>query len=447
MTLIFVVMFTIIFIALSGLTDRQFKQGVLQSQDELAFQIAEAGLNYGRWRLAHDGADFTNEVREVEDQFAGVAGSFEVSFEQQPGSTLVMITSTGTTSNQPAREATVKARYGIPSLARYALVTNSDVFYASQVSGEVHANGGVRMDGTSDSVVSSAKETYICQPHHGCNYEEKPGVWGSGEIAELWEYPKPPVDYSAIALDLLAIKDAAEDLDTYYGPLPGNSGVGYHITFNSNNTYSIYRVKTLQPAVYSWFEEDGSDWVLVSHDINTQQHIETKAVPSNGVIFVEDTLWIDGAIRDRVTVAAGAFPDSPSTNVDIILNGNITYGGVRDGSRALGVVAQRHVLIPWSGAPNVMTIEGAFLAQKGRFGRRRYNPCCGGNAHNVKSTLNIYGMIGSNLNPATAWTSSGTVISGFQNRNTVYDNNMIYGPPPYFPTSGQYEFISWEQVE
>ncbi|MEX0649372.1 MAG: hypothetical protein WD200_00030 [Candidatus Andersenbacteria bacterium] len=447
MTLIFVVMFTTIFIALAGLTDRQFKQGVHQSKDELAFQVAEAGLNYARWRLAHDGSDFTSETREVEDQFSGVIGSYEVAFEKQPSSTIVLITSTGQTTEQPNRSATLRARYGIPSLAKYAFVTNDDAYFTSTIQGQIHSNGGVRMDGSSDSIVSSAKEIYTCKPHHGCNYLEKPGVWGTGQIAELWEYPVPPVDYNALALDLLAMRDAAEITDTYYEPLPGNSGHGYHIKFNSNNTYSIYRVKTLGQNVYSWFEEDGCCWVWTSHDINTQQLIETKAVPSNGVIFVEDTVWIDGEIRDRVTVAAGVFPDNPSTNVDVILNGNITYGGVRDGSRSLGVIAQRHVLIPWSGAPNIMTVEGAFVAQKGRVGRRRYDPCCGGSTHNVKAELRVYGMFASNLIPVTAWSSGGSVISGFQTRSTVYDPNLIYAPPPYFPTTGQYEFISWEQVE
>jgi hypothetical protein len=432
----------VIFTGLVGMVSRTYQQAVVQSHDELAFQVAEAGLNFGRWRLAHDADDLEAETRNVSDQFAGVLGTYDVSFEQQPGSTVVVITSVGRTASLPAREVTLRARYGSPSLARYAFLTNGDVWYGGQISGLVHANGGIRMDGQSDSLMTSAQEEYICQPHHGCNFQERPGVWGSGEIEELWEFPVSPVDYNAVTLTLLDMQDAAETTDTYYDP----SGVfGYNIVFNSNNTYSIYQVTSLQPNVWSYFAETG--WQFTSHDVATQTLVETKAVPSNGVIYTADRVWVSGDIRDRVTVAAGVFPDNPSTNVDIIINGSISYGGVRDGTRVFGAAAQRHVLIPYSAAPSTLTLDGAFIAQKGRFGRRYYQNCCGTQAHALKTSLQRYGMIASSLVPVTAWLSGGNVVSGYQSGQSSYDPNLLYQPPPFFPASGQPEFISWEQVE
>ena len=442
MTLVLVAMFLVIFTGLTGVVSRSYHQAVIQSHDELAFQVAEAGLNFGRWRLAHDEEDLEAETRDVSDQFAGVLGTYDVSFSQQPGSTIVIITSTGRTASLPGREATLRARYGSPSLARYAFLTNSDVWYGGEIKGLVHSNGGIRMDGESDSLMTSAQETYICQPYHGCNYAEKPGIWGSGEIQELWEFEVAPVDYNAVTLNLLDMQDQAEVTDTDYGP---SGAFGYHIVFNSNNTYSIYSVTSLRPNVWSYFSETG--WQFTSHDIATQTLVETKAVPANGVIYAAARVWVRGEIRDRVTVAAGIFPDSPSTNVDIILNGNISYGGVKDGTRVFGAVAQRHVLIPWSGAPNNLEIDGAFIAQKGRFGRRYYQNCCGTQAHAIKNSIERFGMIASNLVPVTAWLGGGQVVSGYRTGESSYDPNLLYLPPPFFPATGQPEFISWEQVE
>jgi hypothetical protein len=107
----------------------------------------------------------------------------------------------------------------------------------------------------------------------------------------------------------------------------------------------------------------------------------------------------------------------------------------------MAAVAQRHILIPWSGAPNNMVLEGAYVAQKGSF-HRRYYPS---NPNRLKASLTRYGMIASSGVPATAWISGGSVVSGFQTGSATYDSNMLYQPPPYFPASGQYEFISWEQ--
>jgi len=301
------------------------------------------------------------------------------------------------------------------------------------------------MDGSSDSLMTSAKETYVCQPHHGCADELKPGIWGSGVIQELWEFEVPPVNYAALTLSLIDLKAQAETSTTYYGP---SLVFGYHVQFNADSTYSIYRVTTLGPNVWSWTPE--TSWQFISHDIGTKELVETKAVPDGGVIFVEDDrLWISGDIRDRVTVAAGELDDTPADNsADVIITGDISYDGVVDGSRAFGAVAQNHVLLPWSGAEDDLRLDGAYIAQNGRFGRRYYPNCCGSQAHRLKTQMVRYGMIASSLVPVTAWVDgSGQVISGYQTGQSSYDPNLLYLPPPYFPTTGEYQFISWEQVE
>lgn len=437
MMLVMVVMFAVMFVALSGLVTRQYHESVLQIHDELAFQVAESGLNYGRWRLAHNSTDFTTETNDVTDQFANTAGSYTVTFTPQVGSTQVTITSVGNTSETPARAITLKARYGIPSLAKYATITNSDVWYGGTVKGPIHGNGGIRMDATSDSTVASAKATYVCQPYHGCNNEVKPGVWGVGQDKNLWQFPVAPVDYNALSQDLLAIKNVAQTAGTYYGP----SGVfGYHVVFNANNTYSVYKVTRKKTNISSYTQETG--WESSSFDIDRETLLETKAVPDNKALYFEDTLWVNGTITSHITVAAGVFPDTTATNTDIIINGSITYNGVKDGTRVFGAVAQRNVLIPYYAAPDTLQMDGAYIAQKGKFGRHYYSS----GTQNVRTALNQYGMIASNTVPVTAWVnSSGQVTSGYRGGEVAYDPNLLYGPPPYFPTSGSYEFISWEQ--
>lgn len=445
MTLVFVTMFLVIFIGISGMVSRTYHETVLQAHDELAFQVAEAGLNFGRWRLAHDGDDLSAASGTLTDQLAGDLGEYELTFEQPvAGSSMVKITSVGTTLSQPTRQVTLDVLYGKPSLARYASITNNDVWYGGTISGPVHANGGIRMDGQSDSLMTSAKETYACQPYHGCAspYETKPGIWGTGEIQELWEWPVTNVDYASITLDLLDMREAAETTDTHYGP---SGRFGYQVVFNSDNTYSIYRVRTRGAYVWSWTSETG--WLYTSHDVGSTQLVESKAVPAGGVIFVEDRVWVRGDIRNRVTVAAGVYPATPSTNVDIILNGNISYGGVHDGSRVFAAVAQRHIQIPWSGAPDNMRLDGAYVAQNGSFHRRYYPNCCGAQAHRLKTSLTRFGMVASNGVPATAWLDGSTIVSGFRSGQASYDSNLLYGPPPYFPANSQYELISWEEEQ
>lgn len=439
LSLVMVAMFVVIFTSLAGLVNRSYHQTVLQAQDERALRLAEAGLDYARWRLAHNSTDYSPATRTINDQFAGTLGEADITFTPPAnGGSTITITSVGKTTNHTERQVTLQVKYGQQSLARYALITNSDVWFSGEIAGATHANGGIRMDGQSDSLITSGRATYTCKPIHNCNNETKPGIWGTGGNQALWQFPVTAIDYTAITASLLTIKQAAQNQGKYYGP----SGVfGYHLVFNTNGTYTISKVTQKDQNRWSYDSETG--WEYSSYDIKKETVIETKPVPSNGVIYVEDTVWVEGTITRPTTVAAGVFPDNPSTNVDIIMNDNITYGGVLNGSRSLGIIAQRSVLIPYGAGKKNLTLQGALVAQKGKFERRYYDQ----GPDKLKDKLSLYGMIASNGVPVTAWVdNTGAVGSGFAQGESIYDPNLLYGAPPYFPTTGQFDFLSWHQV-
>lgn len=439
MMVVFVMMIAVMFVSLGGVTNRQYQQGGLAAQDETAFQIAEAGLNYARWRLAHNGTDFSSSQQQVYDQLHGLLGTYSLTFvAPQAGSTIVAITSVGTTANAPARSVKLKATYGKPSFAKYAVLINDNVWFDETISGAVHSNGGIRMDGQSDSSMTSAKATYTCTSAQGCSGNQtKPGVWGSGANSALWKFPVASVDYGALTSDLASMKTAAQSASTYYA---GSGAYGYHIVFNSNGTYTLYKVTSKTNNISSYFPDTG--WVSSSYDIKNQSLITSATVPDNGILFFEDSVWVEGTITKHVTVASGKFPESPATYTDIILNNSITYNNVKDGTRAFGAVAQGNVLIPNSGAANNLEIDGAFVAQHGRYGRRYYNT----GSYILRNSVTLYGMIASNLVPVTTWVDgSGAVIGGYRTGASSYDPYLLYGPPPFFPTTGSYQFLSWEQ--
>ncbi|MEK7500224.1 MAG: hypothetical protein AAB649_06530, partial [Patescibacteria group bacterium] len=254
-TIIFVMMLTVMFISLSGMTNALYRRGGLAAQDETAFQIAESGLNFARWRLAHDPTNYDPVTRTVSDQLEGVLGSYEVSFVAPPfGSTVVGLTSVGYTAGASLREITINASYGKPSFAKYSSLTNDDVWYTAAISGAVHSNGGIRMDGVSDSSMSSARATYSCQVLHGCGPTEKPGIWGIGSDSSFWQYPVPAVDYGGLTSDLLSTKDAAIAAGTYFGP---SGAYGYRLEFLNNHNYRVSTVTAKTAPVSSYAYDTG----------------------------------------------------------------------------------------------------------------------------------------------------------------------------------------------
>ncbi len=451
-----VIIFIFSTVVLTVLANAAMQFRILRSSvnREQAFHISEAGVNYYQWRLAHYPTDFqdgTGAAPSMQNDF-GVAcyphtyidkdtndeiGKYCLQITAPAvGSTIVTIKSIGYSSKNPATKRTITTRYGIPSLAKYAFLTNGDVWVGNteSVSGEMHANGGIHFDGSGNAPITSSKTTYTCQTYHGCSpAQTKAGVWGSAaqSTKNSWQYPVPNVDFSSITADFASLKTTAQSGGIYLSP---SNAQGYSLVFNNNNTVSVYKVTSLRS------HATGYDVNGVSHpedlDYNSRSLQFTQALPSNGVMYVEDRTWVEGIVSGRVMVAAAKLPYNASTAPSIIIPNDITYT-VKDGTVSLGLVAQKDVLISYY-APDNLEVDAAMVAQNGS--AQFYNF-----SGNIKDTITIYGAIASYGTWTWSWVNgSGQTTSGYQNTSTTYDSNLLYAPPPSFPlaTSG-YQQISW----
>jgi hypothetical protein len=104
------------------------------------------------------------------------------------------------------------------------------------------------------------------------------------------------------------------------------------------------------------------------------------------------------------------------------------------------VVGERNVLIS-PNSPNQMELRGIFIAQKGRFSRNHY-------PGNIKDKLEIYGSIISNGRVGTQWVSGSQVISGYLKRESYFDSNLVYNPPPFVPyITPDFKIVKWEETK
>lgn len=412
-----------------------------------AFQIAEAGVNYYRWILAHDPDNYAGLDSDYVDSFGDTLGHFTVSITPpSSGSTSLTITATGWTERYPNTQRTLEVSYGKPSYAEFAFLTNSNVWFGSAetIHGRLHSNGGIRMDGTVDSLATSIKETYICGQEHGCDDEEKPGIWGTGQDPLLWDFPvADAIDFDAVTIDLETMATEAASSGVY---LDSSNVYGYHIVFNSTGTFSVSKVTKLKNSVWG---HNGTDWTYESNDIDKEtavQQYQNEPLPDNGIIFVDDQTWVSGQVNGRVTVAAASLPEGTTgDSFDIIIHDDISYYPDRTSGAVLGLIAQEDILVPLY-SPTDLTIDAAMMAQNGHVIRYYYYPPYYP-ADTIKTTIETYGTIVTNTIWTWTWVDAqSTVVSGYQNTNTMYDANLLYAPPPYWPTKDEYTFISWSEV-
>lgn len=461
MILVFSGVFLVIIGAVMGLSIQQNRLNRQKAAKELALQIAEAGLNYYKWHLAHYPDDLQDGTggpgpyeHEYSDPQGGVLGKFslEITGQEQCGAlTSINVTSTGWTYDYPKTKRILKGQYARPSVAEFAYIIDDNVWAGSdrEIKGKYHANGGIRMDGETDSLVTSAKETWNCTPSFGCAspYEVKPGIFGEGEGQEqgLWQFPVEPVDFLGISLDLSQMKTLAQSAGQYFPPAPDlgyPSGQGYHVIFQNDGTFDLYVITNLG-AVRGYDLEQGWHWDY--HVINSETFVNNYSLPSScGLIFIEDDLWIEGEVKGKTTIVSADLVN-PNIDTSVILNGNMTYT-IKDGTDGLAVVAEYDILIPLY-SPDKMELDGIFLAQKGHFGRNHY-PSYYWPWYD-RSQLEMHGSVISKGRVGTKWSySGGGFASGYRRRENTYDRKLMTEPPPLLPASDdEYRFVKWEEVE
>lgn len=443
------------FVFLAGSFLNLSVRGINKAQ---AFSIAEGGIEYYRWHLAHAPEDYQDGtghagpyVHTYYDKSGNPIGSFTLTITPPPvGSTVVKIRSAGNIFADATVQKIIEVKMAVPSFAKYAWVLNSDVNFgtAAEVFGPLHSNGGIHFDGLAHNIVSSYLTAYNDPDHSGANeyavhthvnpvdplpsstLSARQDVFGGGRSINV-----PRVDFSKMTNDLSTLKQIASSTGLYF---PSSTVKGYDVVFATSGIYTIYKITALQNPPGGCSNSGQTGWGTWS--ISAETPYASGTIPANGVMFFEDDIWIRGQINGkRVTIAAGRFPDLSSTRANATINNSLRYTNY-DGTDVLSVLVQNNINIGLT-SDNNLRVDGALIAQNGRIGRYSYSGC---GSNSSRANFTSYGMLGSALRSGFYYSSS----NGFQSRDYIYDSNLLYAPPPNFPLTGdQYVPISWDEVQ
>ena len=478
-------------------------------QSQQAFNIAEAGVNYYLWHLSHNPNDFQDGTggpstpdaslgygpytHNYVDDNAINQGTFTLWVKPAgSGSTIVTIRSIGKIKNSDVVR-TVEARIGATSFASYGVVSDSALWFGNTESanGAVHSNQGVRMDGASNADVTSANATYVPSNQLGGDGQSHPGVWCKSSVTSPvdcnsrpksdWHYPVTSVDFNQVTGSLCTIKKTAFASDSATASYADQSNAcslapstrtaaylpqrspaasynpsrGYLISLNQNGTYDLSYVN------------NEVDYRTPYTSALTLQSIATGiTIPTSGVIYAEDNLWVRSATNfdGRLTIGAGRL-NKTSRDANITIVGNLLYHA-KDGSDAIGLVAENSVYIapyapPASGSFNY-EIDAAIIAITGSveypgvYNSRSW--ACTRGWVNSNQTFTFYGSVATRQTWTWTWLQGNSAcgdaaydatngyVSGIEHNATQYDTNLLYAPPPHFPITGGYMILNWREV-
>ena len=442
---------------------------------EQAFQMAEAGLEYYRWHLAHDPSDYTDGtgqpgpyVKNFYDKDGILLGTFSLDIIPPPlGSTLVTLQSTGISAQDTSVQRTIISKLAIPSFANFAAVANAVMRFGSgtEVFGPIHSNNGIRFDGIAHNLVTSLLSNYNDPIHSGANefavhthVNPPPGTGLNNSFRPLEapptspvmsrtdvfiagrSFPAPEVEFDTIMNDLIQMKADAESGGLYFA---SSTVSGYQITLKTDDTFDLFRVNNLR-AVPSGCTSGTSGWGSWTASSTTLTLLGNYPFPANGLIFLDDNVWVEGTIDGaRLTIVAARIPDDDvNQRRSMTFNNNILYTNY-DGTDVIALIGQNNVNAGLYSEDN-LRIDAALVAQNGRVGRFSYSDTdCA--PYDRRNTLTLYGTIVTALQYGFAY--GDPVTNGYSFRNLIYDSFLLYNPPPFFPeTEDFHEVIYWKEI-
>ena len=442
---------------------------------EQAFQMAEAGLEYYRWHLAHDPSDYTDGtgqpgpyVKNFYDKDGILLGTFSLDIIPPPlGSTLVTLQSTGISAQDTSVQRTIISKLAIPSFANFAAVANAVMRFGSgtEVFGPIHSNNGIRFDGIAHNLVTSLLSNYNDPIHSGANefavhthVNPPPGTGLNNSFRPLEapptspvmsrtdvfiagrSFPAPEVEFDTIMNDLIQMKADAESGGLYFA---SSTVSGYQIALKTDDTFDLFRVNNLR-AVPSGCTSGTSGWGSWTASSTTLTLLGNYPFPANGLIFLDDNVWVEGTIDGaRLTIVAARIPDDDvNQRRSMTFNNNILYTNY-DGTDVIALIGQNNVNAGLYSEDN-LRIDAALVAQNGRVGRFSYGDTdCA--PYNRRNTLTLYGTIVTALQYGFAY--GDPVTNGYSFRNLIYDSFLLYNPPPFFPeTEDFHEVIYWKEI-
>jgi hypothetical protein len=460
LVLVFGSIFLILFGGLLGFILLQLRISSQKVAWNESLHIAESGVHYYLWCLNNEVEAQCETEKEYLDPAGNPIGRFSLNITTtiSCGETINRtINSTGWTYDFPDIQREIKVLYGKSSVAKYAYLINDNTWAGAdrEIRGLYHSNGGIRMDGENQSLVTSARDDWVCTSSFGCSTcPTTDGCWIDGldcvcpgvfttttnSDVDLFDFPVPPFDFEGITIDLAQMKTLSqtEPGGIYLPPSTdiNPEGEGYHIIFQNNGTFEAWIITELQ-ATWGYNLTDGwhDDYFTISSEFLYNSY---SIDPACSLIFIEDDIWPEGQVKGKVTIASANLI-SPTEDTDVVLQNNINYTTL-DGSDGLALIGERDVLIS-PDSPDIMELRGVFIAQKGHFGRNHYSG-------NIRERLEIYGSIVSNGRVGTQWTSGSVIVSGYRERENYFDSHLVYSPPPFVPyASSEFEIANWEEVE
>lgn len=290
-------------------------------------------------------------------------------------------------------------------------------------------------------ISSFSKFAYFSNIEGGIYWITGDTVWGPFHTQQKLTVAGDPVFYGKVTAKNGLTKSPSSSKPKFYGGF--QQGVSIDLPSNLN---PLVAAAQSGGAYYNnqdlWleFHANGKVTYRVGSATATPTTVPLSTFAPNGVIMANNgNMRIKGKVSGKLTISATGSSGLAKGNVyvdsSVTYVNNPTTGASND---MLGIVAENNVVITdnANNAGNV-NLHATVFSRSGGLTAQNYNSRAAGGTLNVLGGIQQY-----QRGPVGTFSGSGTIASGFR-KNYRYDERLYVDTPPFFPTTGSYEVLSW----
>lgn len=289
-------------------------------------------------------------------------------------------------------------------------------------------------------ISSFSKFAYFSNIEGGINWVTGDTVWGPFHTQQKLTVNGSPTFYGKVTAKNGLTKSPSSSKPNFYGGY--QQGVNIDLPSNLNPLVAAAQSGGAywnNQDVWLEFKADGKVTYRLGSATATPTTVLLSTLAPNGVIMANNgNLRIKGKVSGKVTISATGSSGLAKGNVYV--DSSVTYvNNPMSGpsSDLLGIVADNNVIVTdnTNNAGNVNLHATVFSRSGGLTAQNHNSRPAGG-------TLTVLGGIQQYQRGPVGTVSGGVIATGFQ-KNYRYDERLYAETPPFFPTTGSYEVLSW----
>ena len=400
-----------------SLVTTDLHSSVLHQEAAQALWAAEAGMEltcrYLRWAIPPPGG--TEPFLQYEDVPVG-SGTFTVTIDpddNNPNTYLKAYTVTSVGQAGDARRA-IRVHLGMKTFGNYAYVTHSEggiIWFVTGdvIEGPLHSN---------DRISIYSRPTFMGQVTSSAS-SFRQGPYFNPDFREGYQLGVPPIQFPTFQ-DLV---------DNYWA-------------VNTNPPKVVLDARYSRHAKVK-FHADGTLTYCVWHNTSSGKVYDvsptTRPVSDlDGILFVRGDVRVSGVVNGQITIIA--------TQLIKIID-DVRYAAASSNGQPLpgcddllGLISAGNIVIADNAANrNDVVIDAGILALGNSFTVQNYDQglprgyihLWGSLAQKVRGPVGTFGWFGQ---------------TGYL-KDYHYDTRFVDTPPPYYPSTGQYQIYSWQEVD